>query len=225
MKLREIFATIREYPNLQQELINSQFQVEQLQRGCKELKRQNIELDDACAFQEEELSALRSQREAYTAALKTIGPIIESGKDVKLLYECVAPCLDREGFTLYRVAEGITGFKLSNAFPYEDCCGRFVMSDGNELIRYLEAYQFGGVSWEIVPGTTYERGVLKEISRNSPEFQAYEKQLYTEVMRTLGFESLLPEESAQSQTDRQSKGKRKVLSPQEEMVGSMMMPA
>lgn len=223
MKLSEIWARIRDYPRLQFELAISQSQAVRLQRECEKLKKENDELNDAGTFQEEELSSLRSQREAYATALKAIGPIIESGKDAKLLYECIAPCLDREGFTLYRAAEGITGFDLYSAFPYEDNCGRFVMSDGNELIRYLEAYQFSGVSWEIVPGTTYERGILKEIDRSNPEFRAYEKQLYSEALRMLGFQSLLTEESAQKQTEQADKCVEEDLFPQEEIVCGMMM--
>lgn len=223
MRLHEILARIKDYPRLQQELAYTQLQSERLHGECERLKKENDELNDASIFQEEELSSLRSQREAYATALKAIGPIIESGRDAKLLYECIAPCLDREGFTLYRAAEGITGFDLYSAFPYEDNCGRFVMSDGNELIRYLEAYQFGGVSWEIVLGTTYESGVLKEIDRSNPEFRAYEKQLYSEALRMLGFQSLLTEESTQKQTEQADKCVEEDLFPQEEIVCGMMM--
>lgn len=120
MKLSEIWARIRDYPRLQFELAISQSQAARLQRECERLKKENDELNDAGTFQEEELDSLRSQREAYAVALKTIGPIIQAGSDAKHLYECIAPCLDREGFTLYRTAEEITGFDLYSAFPY--CC-------------------------------------------------------------------------------------------------------
>lgn len=76
-------------------------------------------------------------------------------------YAQLAPTLDTDGFSLYAAAEEITGLKVYEEFPYEDNHGMFEMADGHTLLRYLEAAYFGTVTWEIVPGTPYERFSVK----------------------------------------------------------------
>ena len=56
---------------------------------------------------------------------------------------------------------------------YEDNHGMFEMADGHTLLRYLEAAYFGVVTWEIVPGTPYERAILGEVDKTSPEYRAF----------------------------------------------------
>ena len=73
------------------------------------------------------------------------------------IYCKFAAQLDEDGFRLYHAAQQITGFQPYNAFPYEDNRGAFEAADGHTLLRYLEAAHFDAVTWEIVPGTTYER--------------------------------------------------------------------
>ena len=52
----------------------------------------------------------------------------------------------------------------------------FEMADGHTLLRYLEAAYFGIVTWESVPGTPYERAILGEVEKPSPEYRAlYQK--------------------------------------------------
>lgn len=72
-------------------------------------------------------------------------------------YAQLAPTLDADGFSLYAAAEEVTGLKVYEEFPYEDNRGMFELADGHTLLRYLEAAYFGTVTWEIVPGTPYER--------------------------------------------------------------------
>lgn len=72
-------------------------------------------------------------------------------------YAQLAPTMDADGFSLYAAAEEISGLKVHEEFPYEDNRGMFEMADGHTLLRYLEAAYFGTVTWEIVPGTPYER--------------------------------------------------------------------
>lgn len=57
---------------------------------------------------------------------------------------------------------GAPGFQPYDAFPYEDNRGAFEAADGHTLLRYLEAAHFDAVTWEIVPGTTYERGYPRQ---------------------------------------------------------------
>ena len=85
-------------------------------------------------------------------------------------YAQLAPTLDADGFSLYAAAEEITGLKVYEEFPYEDNRGMFEMADGHTLLRYLEAAYFGAVTWEIVPGTPYERAILGEVDKTTPEY-------------------------------------------------------
>ena len=75
-------------------------------------------------------------------------------------YVQLAPTLDADGFSLYAAAEEVTGLKVYEEFPYEDNRGMFELADGHTLLRYLEAAYFGTVTWEIVPGTPYERAIV-----------------------------------------------------------------
>ena len=88
-------------------------------------------------------------------------------------YAQLAPTLDADGFSLYAAAEEVTGLKVYEEFPYEDNRGMFEMADGHTLLRYLEAAYFGIVTWEIVPGTPYERAILGEVDKTSPEYRAF----------------------------------------------------
>ena len=88
-------------------------------------------------------------------------------------YAQLAPTLDADGFSLYAAAEEITGLKVYEEFPYEDNHGMFEMADGQTLLRYLEAAYFGTVTWEIVPGTSYERAILGEVDKTTPEYRTF----------------------------------------------------
>lgn len=88
-------------------------------------------------------------------------------------YAQLAPTLDADGFSLYAAAEEATGLKVYEEFPYEDNHGMFEMADGHTLLRYLEAAYFGAVTWEIVPGTPYERAILGEVDKTTPEYRAF----------------------------------------------------
>lgn len=88
-------------------------------------------------------------------------------------YAQLAPTLDADGFSLYAAAEEATGLKVYEEFPYEDNRGMFEMADGHTLLRYLEAAYFGTVTWEIVPGTPYERAILGEVDKTTLEYRAF----------------------------------------------------
>lgn len=88
-------------------------------------------------------------------------------------YAQLAPTLDADGFSLYAAAEEATGLKVYEEFPYEDNHGMFELADGHTLLRYLEAAYFGTVTWEIVPGTPYERAILGEVDKTTPEYRAF----------------------------------------------------
>ena len=97
-------------------------------------------------------------------------------------YAQLAPTLDADGFSLYAAAEEVTGLKVYEEFPYEDNRGMFEMADGHTLLRYLEAAYFGTVTWEIVPGTPYERAILGEVDKTTPEYRAFYQKICADAV-------------------------------------------
>lgn len=109
------------------------------------------------------------------------------------LYQKFASLLDADGFHLYQAAQQITGFQPYEAFPYEDNRGAFEMADGHALLRYLEAERFRAITWEIVPGTTYERAVLGKVDTTTPEYHAFRETICTDTLERMGLGHLLKE--------------------------------
>ena len=107
------------------------------------------------------------------------------------IYCKFAAQLDGEGFRLYRAAQRITGFQPYNAFPYEDNRGAFETADGHTLLRYLEAAHFDAVTWEIVPGTTYERAVLGKVDITTAEYRAFREAICADALGRMGLAHLL----------------------------------
>ena len=127
---------------------------------------------------------------------------LDKAEELKELYERVASQYDPDGFRLYFAAQEIVGIKrLWEEYPYEDACGRFAEADGHELLKYLTAAYFEAVSWEIVPGTTYEKAILGKVDTSTPEYIAFEKRLYETVLERMGFREQLPRPSGRAQTD------------------------
>lgn len=127
---------------------------------------------------------------------------LDKAEELKELYERVASQYDPDGFRLYFAAQEITGIKrLWEEYPYEDACGRFTAADGHELLRYLTAAYFKAVSWEIVPGTTYERAILRGVDTNTPECSAFKKRLYETVLERMGFRERPPQLSGRARMD------------------------
>ena len=107
------------------------------------------------------------------------------------IYRKFAAQLDEDGFRLYRAAQRLTGFQPYNAFPYEDNRGAFEAADGHTLLRYLEAAHFDAVTWEIVPGTTYERAILGKVDTTTPEYRAFREAIYKDALGRMGLAHLL----------------------------------
>ena len=107
------------------------------------------------------------------------------------LYRKFAPLLDADGFHLYQAAQQITGFQPYEAFPYEDNRGAFEMANGHALLRYLEAERFRAITWEIVPGTTYERAVLDKVDTTTPEYHAFRETICADALGRMGLGHLL----------------------------------
>ena len=107
------------------------------------------------------------------------------------IYRKFAAQLDEDGFRLYHAAQRITGFQPYDAFPYEDNRGAFEAADGHTLLRYLEAAHFDAVTWEIVPGTTYERAILGKVDTTTPEYRAFREAIYKDALGRMGLGHLL----------------------------------
>ena len=67
----------------------------------------------------------------------------------------------------------------------------FEVMDGHQLMDWLTAVHFQAVEWEIIPGSMYESATLLDVDTSTPEYQAFEKQLYSEVLERMGFHNIL----------------------------------
>ena len=143
-------------------------------------------------------------------------PALDSTEQLRRFYDTIAPDFDDGGFRLYDAALAISGYpNLPGEFPYEDNRGVFDEADGHQLLKYLTALHFHAVRWEAVPGTPYEKAVLLDVDTATPEYRAFEKQLYTQALRDLGFQGLLPQEQ-ERRIGKQKENGRKVLSDRTE---------
>lgn len=194
MGLRDIIQAIREYPAANAGLETTQYELRQAQQAlehseqvCKGLRLQMGE-------QTHYVKYLSHQSAALQAALQKFCPRLSSVEDMKRFYDTVSPSIDRENFTLYHMAEKVLGMDVSSAFPYEDSHGLFEEMNGRQLLRWLTAAYFHAVTWTIVPGTTYEKAALREVDTSTPEYCAFEKQLYEKVLERMGFQDILAPE-------------------------------
>ena len=163
--------------------------LERKEQECERLHHSVEELGFRLRLQERRTAAL-------TAALRTFAPDLTAAEEMKQLYDSVQPSLDMEGYTLYHMAEQLTGIHLHEAFPYESALGVFENAGGRELLAYLTAYCFNAVEWEVIPGKTYEAAVLGEVDTAAPEYRQFERRLYRDTLERMGFGDVLPREEA-----------------------------
>ena len=70
-------------------------------------------------------------------------------------------------------------------------------------MRWLTAGRFQAVEWEIIPNSTYEYATLREVDTSTPEYCAFEKQLYKKVLERMGFQDILaPEQKVSAIEDK-----------------------
>ena len=195
MGLRDFIRAIREYPDAQRELRQTRQALERSEQTCAALRDEAGERADHERF-------LTRQLEAVQTALVEFCPRLASTEEMKRFYDTISPSVDPQGFTLYHMAEKLTGIDVSSFFPYEDNRGLFTEADGRQLLRWLTAAHFHAVDWSIVPGTTYERAALREVDTAAPGYQAFERQLYEKVLERMGFQDVLvPREELSQATD------------------------
>ena len=185
MGLKEIFQAIREYPAACSELRQTRLALEQSEQKCGTLE---VELGE----QSHHLKFLSQRSAALQAALEELCPRVSTLGHMKQLYNTISPHLDPKGFTLYHIAERITGIDVPSFFPYEDNRGLFEEMDGHQLMPYLKAAYFHTVDWTVVPGTTHEKAALRKVvDTSTPEYQAFERELYEKTLERMGFQDIL----------------------------------
>ena len=202
MGLRDMLRAIREYPvacaeleTARSELRQAQQELEQSRETCESLWLTLDEQKDYTKF-------LSSKAEALQAALDAFCPRLSTPEELKRFYDAISPDMDPSGFTLYRMAKELTGIDVPSCFPYEDNRGLFEEMSGHRLLDWLTAVYFRAVDWDIIPGSTYESATLREVDTSTPEYCAFEKQLYEKVLGRMGFQSLLePEQEAGAITE------------------------
>lgn len=195
---------------MRKELADSQAKCAQLEDNLLRLVAKCDELSDTAQRHGDILARTRQSMKAYRAVLLSFCPELNSVERLRQFYDCVAPEFDPDGFHLFFAAEEITGIRnLYEYFPYEDARGCFEEADGHALLRYLTAAHFGAVSWEVVPGTTYERAVLQAADTSTAEYQAFERQFYAKALERMGFQEFLPPEpgKVQEQTKQQNESR------------------
>lgn len=101
---------------------------------------------------EETISGLNNDWKAIQAS--AWGLLLTLKNEVRMndidIYEAVSPFLDSEGWIRYRIAQKMISINIYSHFYAEDCMGRFEMSDGNELLHWLELAKFGDIGYRFV---------------------------------------------------------------------------
>ena len=191
MGLRDILRAIREYPAARAGLETARSELRQAQQALEQSQQSCESLWLASNEQQEYMNFLSHKAEALRDALGEFCPRLSTPEDMKRFYDTISPSMDAQGFTLYRTAQKMTGIDVPSCFPYEDNRGLFEVMDGHQLMGWLTAVHFQAVDWEIIPGTCYEAAALREVGTSTPEYQAFEKQLYEKVLERMGFQDIL----------------------------------
>ena len=199
MGLRDTLQAIRQYPAARARLEEAQGELRQARTALEKSKLECQRLSGDYSEARHRLRFTEKKAEALQSALDAFCPKLASLEEMTRFYDTLSPSLDPQGFTLFRTAEKMTGIDLYGYFAYEDSRGLFEEMDGRRLLRWLTAARFGAVDWEIVTGTCYEEATLREVDTSTPEYQAFEAELYRKVLERMGFGDLLvPEEVVKS---------------------------
>jgi len=202
MGLRDMLRAIREYPAARAELETARSELRQAQQELGQSRETCESLRLTLEEQKDYTKFLSSKAEALQAALEEFCPRLSTPEELKRFYDAISPDMDPSGFTLYRMAKELTGIDVPSCFPYEDNRGLFEEMSGHSLLDWLTAVHFRAVDWDIIPGSTYESATLREVDTSTPEYHAFEKQLYAKVLERMGFQSLLgPEQEAGAITE------------------------
>ena len=203
MGLRDIIRAIREYPATHDDLEVARLELRQAQQALEKSDQDRESLSFELSEQKDYTDFLSYKAEAFQDALKEFCPRLSTPEEMKRFYDTISPSMDERGFTLYRMAKELTGIDVPSCFPYEDNRGLFEEMDGHQLLDWLTAVRFQAVEWEIIPNSTYEYATLREVDTSTPEYCAFEKQLYKKVLERMGFQDILaPEQEVSAIEDK-----------------------
>ena len=215
MGLRDVIRAIREYPTAHAELEKTRAELRQTKEALEKSNDDWESLWFSSEDQQETIDFLAHNSEALQDALEEFCPQLSKAEDLKRFYDTIAPSMDAQGHTLYHMAQKLTGIDVPSLFPYEDNRGMFEVMDGHQLMEWLTAVHFQAVEWEIIPGSMYESATLLDVDTSTPEYQAFEKQLYAEVLERMGFHNILAPKQEMSAAKEASR-----LLPQKKMEGN-----
>lgn len=191
MGLRDIIRAIREYPTLSADLEAARAELRQTRQALEKSAESCESLWLESNEQQEYINYLSHKSEALQDALMEFCPKLSTPEEKKRFYDTISPSMDASGTTLYHMAQELTGIDVPSLFPYEDNRGLFEAMDGHQLMDWLIAVRFEAVDWTSIPGSTYESAELREVDTSTPEYQAFEKQLYEKVLERMGFQDIL----------------------------------
>lgn len=190
-RFRAAVQTFRGAPDLRIRLNTAEYERDLADQTLELSEREREGLRTEIREKNAQLRFLTARTTALSSALRMFSPRLSDVDGMKRFYDAIAPDLDPNGFTLHHTAEKVADVDTVSLFLYEDACGMFETATGRDLMKYLTAYCFDAVRWEIVPGTTHERAVLGEVDTTTPEYQQFERQLYENVLTRMGFEDVL----------------------------------
>lgn len=191
MGLRDIIRAIREYPAAHADLEVARLELRQARQALEQSEQDRESLSLSLMEQKDYTDFISHKAEALQDALNEFCPRLSTPEDMKRFYDAISPSMDESGFTLYRMAKELTGIDVPSCFPYEDNRGIFEVMEGHQLLDWLIAVRFQAVEWEIIPHSTYESATLLEVDTSTPEYQAFEKQLYEKVLERMGFQDIV----------------------------------
>lgn len=197
MKIRDMIRAIREYPAACAGLETARSELRQVRQTLEQSEQDRGSLWFTVEEQKEYANFLSHKAEALQAALEEFCPRLSAPEDLKRFYDTISPDMDERGFTLYRVAKELTGIDVPSCFSYEDNRGLFEEMEGYRLLDWLVAVRFQAVDWDVIPGSTYEFATLREVDTSTPEYLAFEQQLYRKVLERMGFQDVLAPEQEQ----------------------------
>lgn len=124
---------------------------------------------------------IKSYKEQMDNVIKTLNPELDEimreidNLSEKDKYDKIA-VIDPEEWKLYWSAKEILNIDIHKHFFAEDMMGRFELSDGKELLTYIEAAAFGEKEWEYKG--CYEIMKRYELDENSDRYKKYLKELF-----------------------------------------------
>ena len=189
MGLRDWFQKRDRMSQLSIELQEAIAERDELQRNCQQLERQ---CEDALAKGSMEQHLRKEALEQVACLSSLFKRFCTQQPTVEQLYCYAAPYLDPDGFRLYAAACHVTDINIHNYFHYEENCGMLETMLFADMLRYLEAAHFDAITWEIVPGTTYEEAILETIDTSTPEYKAYREKVFEDALGCMGLGDILP---------------------------------